>query len=170
MKISLRTVRAERGVMLIECIAYIALITVVIGVASVAFFRSWDDSKHLRSNADDIVRALHAGEQWRADIRSASGPLRLTHEADFDRLAIPVKIGSINYYFSNPQSAVSRQVGDLGKPVVLLQHVKSSQMQADPRQNVTAWRWELELQSTQKKARVQPLFTFETVAGQNLSQ
>ena len=170
MKTRLSKTRAERGVSLIEILAYIALITGVIGVASAAFFRAWDDSKHLRSNADDIVRALHAGEQWRADVRSASGPLHLTHQDDFDRLAIPVKTGSINYYFSNTHAAVSRQLGDSAKPVVLLQHVKSSQMQADPRQNVTAWRWELELQSTQKKARVQPLFTFETVAGHNLSQ
>jgi hypothetical protein len=42
--------------------------------------------------------------------------------------------------------------------------VKNSKMEMDQRRQVTAWRWELELQSARKAARVRPLFTFEAVA------
>jgi hypothetical protein len=36
-------------------------------------------------------------------------------------------------------------------------------MQRDARERIVSWRWELELQSTQKVARVKPLFTFQAV-------
>jgi hypothetical protein len=48
---------------------------------------------------------------------------------------------------------------------VWLSNVKSSKMQSELRENVTAWRWELELKTVKKTARVRPLFTFEAVAG-----
>jgi len=169
MKITPTAIRSERGIFLIECLAYFAIVTVVLAMATAVFFHFWDDSKRLRRNAEDIARALHAGEQWRADVRSSTGPLHEIRQGNFDCLFIPVKTGSINYYFFTTQGAVSRQVGASGKAVTLLEHVKSSQMQREPRQQVTAWRWELELQSGQKKVRMQPLFTFESVANPNFA-
>jgi hypothetical protein len=156
----------RRGMFLIECLAYMACLAIVLGVAGIGFARCWDDSGHLRRNADDIVRALHAGEQWRADLRTATGPLKTLRQGNFDCLSIPVKTGSINYYYFNTESNVYRQDGAAAKSVLVLAGVQSSRMTPEPRRRVTAWRWELELQSTQKKVRMQPLFTFETVAGQ----
>jgi Tfp pilus assembly protein FimT len=148
---------------LIECLAYLALLALVLGIATTAFFRCWDDSKHLRRNADDIVRALHAGEQWRADVRAAQRPLQVTDQGGTEQAVIPVKAGQIIYVFA--QGRLSRRARAAGPEEVLLEQVKSSRMFSEPRQQVTAWRWELELQPAQKQVRMTPLFTFETVAG-----
>ena len=56
---------------LLECLVYIAVLAVVLVVTMRGFYRCWDNSKALRHNADDIILVLHAGEQWRADVRAA---------------------------------------------------------------------------------------------------
>lgn len=157
--------RSQHGVSLIECLAYIALVTLVLGLASAVFFRCWDDSKHLRRNADDIVRALYAGEQWRADVRTANGPIQVTDLNDTENVVIPGRSGKIIYTCAS--GVLRRQTGAGAPMIVELEHVKSSRMSPEPRPPVTAWRWELELQPGQKQVRMLPLFTFETVAGQN---
>ena len=156
--------------MLIECLVYIAVLALLLGTFMHGFFQCWDDSKHLRRDADEIVHALHAGEQWRADVRLATAPPQWLHQGNFDSLSIPVKAGSINYCFFNTEGTVTRQVGTAGKSVTVLENVKSSRMLSDPRQQVTAWRWEVELLSAQKKVRMLPLFTFETVTSRNPGQ
>jgi Tfp pilus assembly protein FimT len=160
--------RRQAGVALIECIVYFALLAMVLGLATTAFYRCWDDNKHLRRNADDIVRALHAGEQWRTDVRAATRPIQASNPGDGEKVVIPVKAGQIVYSFA--QGQVRRQVRAGVPAALMLDHVKASQMQAEPRQSVTAWRWELELQPEQKQVQMQPLFTFETVAGHNLAR
>ena len=157
-----------RGVSLIECLAYMAVLVVVTTVAVLGFNRCWDDSKHLRRNADEIVRALHAGEQWRADVRSATGPIAVGDPADSGRITIPGRSGNIIYTLANGE--LHRQAGASAPTVLLLAGVKSSQMLADPRAAVPAWRWELELQPAQKNVRMSPLFTFESVAPQPLAR
>ena len=127
------------------------------------FFSRWDDSKALRRNADDIVRVLHAGDQWRADVRAATGPVQLTDADGAEQLRIPASAGEIVYTFSKGE--LRRQAGAAAANEVWLANVKSSQMQSDLRRNVAAWRWELELKTVRKTARWRPLFTFETVAG-----
>jgi hypothetical protein len=142
---------------------YIAVVAVVLGIATIAFFRCWDDSKRLRHNAEDIVRALHAGEQWRADLRTATGPVRVTDQDGAETVVIPAPVGAITYTFA--QGELHRQARPAGPAALVLDRVKASRMAAEPRRQVTAWRWELELQPGQKYFRVTPLFTFETVAG-----
>jgi Tfp pilus assembly protein FimT len=153
----------QQGVYLIECIVYIAMVAVVLGIATAAFFRCWDDSKRLRRNAEDIVRALHAGEQWRADLRTATGPVRVTDQDGAETVVIPAPAGQITYLFA--QGELHRQARPAGPAALVLDRVKASRMAAEPRRQVTAWRWELELQPGQKYHRVTPLFSFETVAG-----
>jgi hypothetical protein len=142
-------------------LTYIALLVVVLGFAGKLFFQAWDDNKALRRNAEDIVRVLHTGDQWRADMRAASGPVQLTDANGGEGLRIPSSNGNILYTFSNGE--LRRQTGSVSD--VWLANVKSSKMQSDTRQNVAAWRWELELKSARKTARWRPLFTFETVPG-----
>lgn len=154
--------RNEQGVSLLECLAYISLLVVVLGFATKLFFQSWDDSKALRRNADDIVRVMHAGDRWRADVRTATGPLQLTDENGVEQCRVPTSTGDIVYTFSNGE--VRRQAGAAGESV-WLPNVKSSQMQPDSRSNVKAWRWELELKTVKKDALFHPLFTFEAVTG-----
>jgi Tfp pilus assembly protein FimT len=158
-----RATGGEGGFTLIECLAYIGLLAVVLGVATRLFFQSWDDSKALRRNADDIVRILHTGDQWRDDVRAATGLVQVTDADGVEQLRIPASTGEIVYTFSNGE--LRRQAGAAAVNRVWLSNVKSSQMQSDSRRDVTAWRWELELKTVKKTARWRPLFTFETVAG-----
>jgi hypothetical protein len=152
-----------RAFSIIECMAYIALLFVVLGFATKIFFQSWDDSKALRRNADDIVRVLHAGDQWRADVRAATGPVQLTDADGVQQLRIPASAGDIIYTFSKGE--LLRQTGGDAVKRVWLSNVKSSRMQSDARRDVTAWRWELELKTVRKTALFRPFFTFETVSG-----
>jgi len=158
-----RETGGDGGFTLIECIAYMGLLVVVLGFAMRIFYQSWDDNKALRRNADDIVRVLHAGDQWRADVRAATGPVQLTDADGVEQLRVPASAGEIVYTFSKRE--LRRQAGADAVNRVWLSNVKSSQMQSDLRRNVTAWRWELELETVRKTAQWRPLFTFETVAG-----
>jgi len=74
--------RAQDGVLLIECMVYIALFALIFGLAMATFNLCWDDSKALHYATDDIAAALYAGEQWRADIRNATGDITVETTAD----------------------------------------------------------------------------------------
>ncbi|MHB8523167.1 MAG: hypothetical protein ACYDH9_20775 [Limisphaerales bacterium] len=159
-------IRSATGVTLIECLVYISVVAVVLGIGSMAFWQCWDAYKGLHRNADDIVRAVHAGEQWRADIRTATGPVRPENADGRQRLRIPGPGGEIVYTWTSGE--VRRQAGPGAPGALLLTKVKSSRMQLNPRGHLTAWRWELELQPDRKKARLRPLFSFEAVPGSTL--
>ena len=62
--------------MLVDCLVYLAIWVVVVGLAFSAFYRCMSYSKNLARNADDIARALKAGERWREDVRAAAGPFK----------------------------------------------------------------------------------------------
>jgi len=153
----------QRGFTLLECLAYIAVLAVVLVVMIRGFNHCWDNSKAVRHNTDDIIRVLHTGEQWRADLRAAKGPAQLTRPDDAEQLLIPSAAGPIVYTFAKGE--LRRQTSSPAATNLLLANIQSSQMQPNPRQRVTAWIWELELKPTRKDAKVRPLFTFETVAG-----
>ena len=155
---------ARGGYLLTEALVYIGCLFVILGVGYMAVERCMDHSVVMRRNAEDVARALEAGERWRADVRAAIGPLRLALADSEQVVSIPAAKGEIAYRFSD--SAVSRRVG--ANPwITVLANVKASVMQAEPRGNVRAWRWELELQPRAKAsvraARVRPLFTFLAV-------
>ena len=64
--------KSTRGYSLIECLVYIAVLAVVLNLSFVAYYRYDQHTHSLRRNADDITRALRAGERWREDVRTAS--------------------------------------------------------------------------------------------------
>ena len=154
----------QRGYLMIEALVYIGVIVVVLGVAYSATYRCIDRSIALRRNADDITSALHAGERWRADVRTAASQVRLESTEAGQLLYLDGPSTAVVYSFAT--NAISRRVGT-GPWVRLLPNVKSSTMTADRREYVTAWRWELELatrtQGSVKPGRVRPLFTFIAV-------
>lgn len=154
----------QRGASLLECLVYIAVLGLLLNLAVLAFNRCWDDSKHLRRNAEDIARALKAGEIWRADIRAATGTIQAVTLADADQLVIPQPAGTVIYSFRHGE--LRRQAGPGGPVTLVLPQACSSRMQADARARVTAWRWELELAAAPKKPGLPPLFTFEAVPPQ----
>jgi len=144
----------RRGFSLIEMLVYLVGLTVVLTVAYPAFEKAMRGSRDLQQNADDILRAIRAGELWRKDVRSATGPIRVEHGAMF----IPLRDDQVVYSFAD--GAVWREWNDVRR--MALRDVKSSSMRSGFA-TVTFWRWEVELASPQKNPPVRPLFTFEAV-------
>jgi len=139
-----------------------AIFSIVVGLAFVAYYRCEENSRHLRQNAAEVVRVLHAGEHWREDIRSASAPPEELRINGQPALRIPNSSNEIFYAFF--ASCVWRSQGTTGTWTQVLSGIKESRMEINPRQHVICWRWEVELGTRLKAARVRPLFTFQTVA------
>jgi type II secretory pathway component PulJ len=160
-----------RGFSLIELMVYITVLMVVLGLGFAALYRLTDSSVTLRAGAQDIARALEIGERWREDVRSATGQPRVETTQSGQLLHLPSPGGEVLYRFSS--NTLARRIGG-GPWVPLCDGVKSSSMQSDPRQNVTAWRWELELKPRSRPAardgRIRPLFTFIAVPSGSLTR
>ena len=156
-----RRTHSDSAVTLIECLVYISLVFVVLGLATAAFYRCFDNMKALRRNSDDITQALHAGELWRADIRAAIKPVQFDQTDQL--LRIPHPDGEVSYKFEDAQ--VLRRSRADAPWIVALPKVEHSQMQTDAHAQITAWRWELELKTLRKPAAMLPLFTFTAVPG-----
>lgn len=152
------------GIMLVECIVYIAVFMVVLSLAFMALHQTWLTSKSLRRNAHDIAAALRAGEQWRSDIRQAIRPIETTGGSNEWTMRITATNGMITYRLSINQ--LTREATSPKSRYIVLENVKSSTMVPDPRRHVLAWRWELELRSKQPKTKLRPLFTFTAVPPQ----
>ncbi len=150
--------RHSSAISLIECLAYIALFMLITGLAFGAYHHMDRQTRGLMSNASDIAQALRAGERWRADTRHATA----VRAKDANAMLLKLPSGDVRYTFRD--GGVWRQAGD-GSPALVLERVKSSAMQADPRARVEAWRWELELKTKRVEASVRPLFTFMAVPG-----
>jgi hypothetical protein len=163
MKLSLPSQgRWQTGIMLVECMVYVALFAVISGLAFAAFYRAEKNSRNLRYNSEDILRVIKAGEVWRKDIRRATAPLQLVEAPEAQILHIPQGTNEVLYAFR--EGEMLRRPTPAALWTRLVPKVKGSRMQLDRRQHLSAWRWEVELKSEQKVARVKPLFTFQTVA------
>jgi hypothetical protein len=155
--------RSSVGYMLTEALVYIGLVFLLLGIGYVAMYRCIDSSVALQRNADDILGAVHAGEQWRTDIRLAERGVSWDETGEpFLRLKGATNV--IDYRFT--EGSVYRRE-DPGPWSKVLDHVASSTMEREARPAVTVWRWELELQTkvhgSFKPGRVRPLFTFLAV-------
>jgi Tfp pilus assembly protein FimT len=168
MKFEIRNSKSEGALSLIEVLVYVAILGVLISIGGRTLAKAWDQGRALQRNSGEILRAVHAGERWRADIRRATGPIRVSAEANGDRVCIPTARGEVIYRSTTNAVLVQAQPG--APELTLLANVKGSHMLADKRDLVTAWRWELELQPAQKKARLRPLFTFEAVPGKEVAR
>jgi hypothetical protein len=154
----------HQGYLMAEALVYIAVVFVVLGVGYAALYRCIDNSMVMRRNANDITKAMHAGERWRADVRAAGARVYAEMVEGEPTLHLSGAQVAVDYAFRH--GTVIRRAG-AGPWVIVLERVKASSMQADPRGSVRAWRWELELQPQTKAAiragRVRPLFSFITV-------
>jgi hypothetical protein len=151
--------KGSAGVLLIECIVYIALFALIVGLGMATFFLFWDNSKALMYATDDIAAALRAGERWRADVRSATGKITVETNGQAEVLRIPCGTNAILYTFDGGE--VHRQIASSQFLESLLPTVRASQMLIDKRGAVSAWRWELELKQRRKEAHLPLMFTFE---------
>ena len=159
---------SHRGYLMIEALVYIGLVFVLLGVAYDGLYRFIDNTVVLSRNADDVSRAVHAGERWRTDVRSATLGIRIETNATAQVLYCVTPQGEIGY--TAHDSAVFRRVG-AGPWVRFLNRVNGSTMMADVQPNVIGWRWELELspqtKGTIREGRVRPLFTFLAIPRQS---
>ncbi len=153
-----RSFPRAHGFSLLECLVYIAVFAVVTAVAFSMFYQYLSHSRRLQVMAADVLQVMKAGEQWRQDLRQAVGPLQLETNAQEQALQVPQARGKITYLFS--LGSIWRIENEPADPRLLVPHVKASRMVADPRQVVSAWKWELELQPSSRKAKLRPLFTF----------
>jgi len=150
------------GVSLIECLVYIAVFSILLGVGTAAFFFCWDHTRAVIYATNDIETALRAGERWRADVRASTGVISVESTEKGHVVTIPEGAKEIVYRFANGE--LRRQTAPENVSQLLLPRVKISQMQSDPRGNVAAWRWELELNERRKETHLPIVFTFEAVA------
>lgn len=155
-------IRNSSAFTLIECLAYVSLFALFIVLVMTTFFRARDGSDALRRNADDVTRALHAGERWREDVRTATAPPRVVTEGGQTWLALPH--GTNTTVYTHFRNTVWRQSHTNQPWQLALARVQSSRMDADARQHVGAWRWEVELQLKDEKKQTKPLFTFLAAA------
>ncbi len=153
--------RRESGLMLLELLAYMSLLAIVLALTAVVFNTALTQAAHLRRNIADIERAAKAGERWRADVRSATGPIQIESRDGATAFEIPQSSGKV-VYFILPK-AIHRRSAERDTPEVFLTGVNSAQMAVDRRAHATGYRWELELERRQKNARLRPLFTFIAV-------
>jgi hypothetical protein len=155
-----RSTQRSHGYLLIECLVYILVLFILLGVSYIALFRCINNSVDLRRNAEDISKTLHIGECWRADVHSATGNIRFVETNFVQLLYLPNHRGQTVYCFDS--NSISRSYNG-GPWSQLLTNVASSTMAPDRRKTVTAWNWNLELRTRRNNSRVRPLFTFMSV-------
>jgi type II secretory pathway pseudopilin PulG len=157
----IRSAEAIAAFTLIEMLVYIGVFTVLSAVGFVALYRSMDHSFALRRSSDDIIDVIHAGDDWRADVRSVQGQILLETNPKEQILHMPGAGREVSYRFAT--NTIFRRIGENAWSLVL-GNVKDSKFTADQRNQITAWRWELELEGRAKRpGRLHPLFTFIAV-------
>ena len=161
MKLSIAHFNPHRaaGIMLIECVTYFAVFTILTSIGFAAFYLCWDDSRALVYATDDIGAALRVGEHWRADVRAATGAISVETNSAGELLRIPH--GKDTVFYSCHNGAIRRKLASAPAPELLFAKVNTSQMLMENRDGVTACRWELELPMRRPESQLGLLFTFE---------
>jgi hypothetical protein len=147
--------------MLVDCLIYLAVTTVLVGLGMSLFLRSLGAANDLNRNADDIAAAVRTGERWRADLRQAAAQPVFAGTNDLE-LTIPQTGGVVTYRFAG--EAVWRRAESEATWTRLLERVKHAAWTPVPRGSVTAWHFDLELKSKKTNAKLRPLFSFIGVA------
>ena len=156
-RVELRPLR-RAAFSLIECLSYMAIFFVLLGVAFAAYYRMNEESRAFTQSSADIVRAMQAGERWREDVRAATNVVQISERQE---LRLASRTGEVSYFFRD--GFVWRQGLNQKASSEVLGRVKKSAMVRDERSQVTAWRWDIELETKRTNASMRPLFTFLAV-------
>jgi hypothetical protein len=151
----------QSGILLTECLVYLAVFTILLGLGMAAFYFCWDHTRSVISAANNVESALRAGERWRADVRAATGTISVETTAAGEIVKIPESGNEIVYRFEN--GGLRREISSPENSQLLLEKVNASEMKIEPRDGVTAWRWELELTPQRRESHFPLLCTFEAV-------
>ncbi len=150
------------GTTLIECLVYLVVFSILLGLATASFFFCWDHTRAVFLATHDIESALRAGDVWREDVRAATGPISIQNDRASQTILIPEGKKQVLYHFTS--GGLWRQSLPGAASQLLLPSVKSSQMQSDPRGPVAAWRWDLELAQKRRETHLPLIFSFEAVS------
>jgi uncharacterized protein YndB with AHSA1/START domain len=151
--------RRVAGIMLTECIVYLAVFAILTSIGMAAFYFCWNHSRAVIYATEDIAAALRAGERWRVDVRGATGKISVETTATGEMVRLPEPEKEIIYRFAAGE--LRREIPALNISQVLLPKIQASQMLADARGPVQAWRWELQLTERRKENHLPLRFTFE---------
>jgi hypothetical protein len=153
--------RRQTGILLTECLVYIAVFAILLGIGTAAFYFCWDHTRAVIYATEDIAAALRAGEQWRADVRAATGTMAVETTPAGEVVRIPEAGKEIIYRFD--AGALHREISGTRTAQLLLAKVKTSHMTTDARGAVSACRWELEVIERRPENVLPLLFTFAAV-------
>jgi hypothetical protein len=162
MKIKRRTNR-RAGIMLMECLVYLGVFAVLLGGGTAVFYFCWDHTRATVLTADDVQTVLLEGEQWRKDVRAATGKISIQTTPTGEMLKIPV--GQMEIVYRQEAGELRREIPAQKRSKAFPVKVKTSEMKPEVRGGVAAWRWELELMPPRKETHLPLLFTFEAVPG-----
>lgn len=151
--------RRQAGVLLTECLVYLAVFAILLGIGTAAFYFCWDHTRATIFVTNQVGSALLAGERWRADVRNATGTISVVTTAAGETVTIPAGENKIIYRLEAGE--LRREIPAQNRSWLLLEKVRSSEMKTEPREGATAWRWELELTPRRSAMNFPLLFTFE---------
>ena len=146
------------GIMLTECLVYLAVFAILLGAGTAAFYFCWDHTRATIFTAHEVQDALLAGERWRADVRAATGKISVQTTTDGETMKIPVGEKEIIYRLTAGE--LRREIPAQHLSQLMMEKVKSSEMTPDTRSGATAWHWELQLTSRRKEAHLPMRFAF----------
>jgi hypothetical protein len=156
---TISSVRRQAGILLIECMVYIFVFAILLGIGTAAFYFCWDHTRAVIFTASEVESVLRAGEGWRADVRAATGKISVETTAAGETVRIPAGEKEIIYRCAG--GSLSREIPAQKNSRQVFEKVKASEMTTELRDGVTAWRWELELTPRRQEARFPLRFTFE---------
>jgi len=70
----------QRGIMLIECMIYVTVLTIILLLAFSIFYQCQTQSVHLRRQTEHVAVTLRFGERWRNEVRNAVAAPYLVEE------------------------------------------------------------------------------------------
>ena len=152
----------RRAIALVECMVYIALVMLIVGLGLNMYLRLLGFHRDLERNNNDITRVLRAGEIWRADIRSAESVAVSTENDTTVRLELRNHDDLVSYRFED--ETLWRSIGDGSAASPFLGGVADCRFIKETRDQVSAWRWEIHLKTKKKTVRIDPRFSFLAVS------
>ena len=148
----------QRGILLLNCVIYLGVFVVLVGLGFVLLAKFVAFHGDFKRVAGDITRTLRAGEQWRADVRKANGPIEISQDNWQSAFIIPQRDDGVIYRYDRTNVWKVLPGGTIELPV--LKGVAECRFVRDEREEVVAWRWEIVLNTKKKRVVTRPRFSF----------
>jgi hypothetical protein len=150
--------------MLVECLTYFVILAWVLGAAYATFYVAAGNNAAVRRNAEEVTCVLHAAEQWRKDIRRATGTATSNHLNGVPTWIIPQQDGEIRYHLEEGTLWRLEASRGLSRPVA--RGVAHSTMRRQDRHGISCYTWMVELKTRSEMPKIRPVFHFTAVPPQ----